>query len=332
MRLLPVFFIFAASSLAAEVPDRATLEAPDRIWLRESLNASSELGVTMGFFSYVQFDDGVMTDYFSTTAAAFFPASCAGLFECPNATFAGPIFTAPYEITPTGVSFENITRSDLTFDPYGDDIPLHLESFSIGVFDVPVSLEDGVLVRRMGGEEVKYFPTTIEAVDGMVGMARILGVSVVDNGDCLIQGHIARQNNASPDAADTALLAFAELGVDANRDAMRAAELNLNHTVQPIDLPQENQDALLVISLKRAAQTWLIGDAIERLEAGVPAPEDLQIEEVIPQNVMEEFNDEERIHLAAQLPVIQAAAPAIAAVRALVDEGLPLDAALCPNL
>lgn len=332
MRFLTAAFIFVASSLAAEVPDRIMLEEPDRIWLRGTINVSSLAGHTLPFFSYVQFRDAVMTDHYLSSTPAILPVDCVNLFECPNPRYAGPIYTAPYEITADGVSFENITRSDLVFDRVEDQIILNLESFSKGAIEVPLSLEDGTLIRQMGSERVRYFPTTIEELHGIVGMAWILQIPVFENHACLIQGHITRQNVTPPDPADTALLALANLGSDIFRDEERRVMLSMNGTALILDLPQTVQSELEALNIKRGMLSWLMRDALDRLESGEPNPEGARLEDVIPENFLSKLSDEERRALYAKWRVAETAAPAYAQIRALADEGLALDTALCPNL
>ena len=57
MRWLPVLLCLA-TPVVAEVPDRETLEEPGRIWLRDTLHPSAELGLVVPFFSFVKFEDG----------------------------------------------------------------------------------------------------------------------------------------------------------------------------------------------------------------------------------------------------------------------------------
>lgn len=341
MRWLPLLLCLA-TPVAAEVPDRETLEEPGRIWIRDTLHPSAELGLVVPFFSYVKFEDGAFEDVFAAYADVIFPPSCEGVFPCDVALKAAPIFSGRYDLGDNGITLSDITRSPLVFDRAESALMIQADSFSRGETNPVLAMKDGALERTTPNGPVRYVAASETDMADILGLVRMFEVSIGLNYDCMVNGHLARANAAAPDALATSLLAMARLGAHFRHIADRKGTISKNGTIDSFDLPEAEKAAYAKLQIEEFGLRFLsvaLEDSYATARAGddtPPLPDLPVVADLIPAGLLASLPEDDQTdvleRVAEKAETIRQALPALYAAKA---DGAPYGeptALLCHGL
>jgi len=320
IRCLSVLICLATPAFA-QAPDRATLEEPGRIWIRETLHPSAKLGLTVPYFSYVQFKDGAFEDVFASVSDVIFTPACEGVYPCDGMRRSAPIFTGRFALSDDGMVLSEVTRSPLVFDRASSAMMLQADSFSRGETAPVVALNEDVLERTTPVGQVRYVAAHETQFEEILGLTKAVEVAIT-----------------SPDDLSRALLALAQMGVWKVAEEDQKRDLLKGYTLQAFDLPEAEQDIYRATQIASGALRFITSDMLTAYEGsgagdGQKALPDVpNIADALPASLLENLSEDAQKQLSERAKIAQQAIPAIFALKHTVTNRDEPTEILCHGL
>jgi hypothetical protein len=256
-----IFLIFFLGSPAtADDLDPSVLEAPNRIWLRASAPQYVQQGISIPFLSYVSFQDGMLRDHIAYSYFVIGPESCVD-FErgCAESTKSTAVLEGRFELEGVNIFLTDYNFSPLRFERQKyTSADLLSQTFSAEMANSSFTLESDTLLRQGSNGLVRYLAANESDIPEIFALNREIfelsrdsSLRIAVNYECFVSGHISRQLAPETDEMSHALVALAKYGAMKIALEDQISDILGRNTISPFDLPQQESDALELLSMEK---------------------------------------------------------------------------------